>query len=62
LEHSMTAWNTAASEPTLKVMTLAALVAVPLVLAYTAYIYKVFLFKLSPEQLKEAAEKGQFSY
>ena len=62
LEHSMTAWNTAASENTLKVMTLAALVAVPLVLAYTAYIYKVFLFKLSPEQLKEAAEKGQFSY
>jgi cytochrome d ubiquinol oxidase subunit II len=62
LEHSMTAWNTAASEPTLKVMTLATLVAVPLVLAYTAYIYKVFLFKLSPEQLKEAAEKGQFNY
>ena len=62
LEHSMTAWNTAASENTLKVMTLAALIAVPIVLAYTAYIYKVFLFKLSPEQLKEAAEKGQFSY
>jgi cytochrome d ubiquinol oxidase subunit II len=62
LEHSMTVWNTAASEPTLKVMTLATLVAVPLVLAYTAFIYKVFLFKLSPEQLKEAAEKGQFSY
>jgi len=62
LEHSMTAWNTAASENTLKVMTLAAITAVPLVLAYTAYIYKVFLFKLSPEQLKEAAEKGQFSY
>jgi cytochrome d ubiquinol oxidase subunit II len=62
LENSMTVWNTAASENTLKVMTLAALVAVPIVLAYTAYIYKVFLFKLSPEQLKEAAEKGQFSY
>ena len=62
LEHSMTAWNTAASENTLKVMTIAALVAVPIILAYTAYIYKVFLFKLSPEQLKEAAEKGQFSY
>ncbi len=62
LEHSMTVWNTAASENTLLVMTLAAVVAVPLVLAYTAYIYKVFLFKLSPEQLKEAAEKGQFNY
>jgi cytochrome d ubiquinol oxidase subunit II len=62
LENSMTVWNTAASENTLKVMTLAALIAVPIVLAYTAYIYKVFLFKLSPEQLKEAAEKGQFSY
>ncbi len=62
LEHSMTVWNTAASENTLKVMTLAAVIAVPIVLAYTAYIYKVFLFKLSPEQLKEAAEKGQFSY
>ena len=62
LEHSMTVWNTAASENTLKVMTLAALIAVPIILAYTAYIYKVFLFKLSPEQLKEAAEKGQFRY
>ncbi len=62
LEHSMTVWNTAASENTLKVMTLAAIIAVPIVLAYTAYIYKVFLFKLSPEQLKEAAEKGQFNY
>jgi len=62
LEHSMTVWNTAASENTLKVMTLAAVIAVPIVLAYTAYIYKVFLFKLSPEQLKEAAEKGQFNY
>jgi len=62
LEHSMTVWNTAASENTLKVMTLAAVFAVPIVLAYTAYIYKVFLFKLSPEQIKEAAEKGQFNY
>ncbi len=62
LEHSMTVWNTAASENTLMVMTLAAVIAVPIVLAYTAYIYKVFLFKLSPQQLKEAAEKGQFSY
>jgi cytochrome d ubiquinol oxidase subunit II len=58
----MTAWNTAASETTLKVMTLAAVIAVPIVLAYTAYIYKVFLFKLSPEQLEEAAKKGQYSY
>jgi cytochrome d ubiquinol oxidase subunit II len=62
LEHSMTVWNTAASDKTLMVMTLAAVIAVPIVLAYTAYIYKVFLFKLSPQQLKEAAEKGQFSY
>jgi cytochrome d ubiquinol oxidase subunit II len=62
LEHSMTVWNTAASENTLLVMTLVAVIAVPIVLAYTAYIYKVFLFKLSPEQLKESAEKGQFNY
>ena len=62
LEHSMTVWNTAASENTLKVMTLAAIIAVPIVLAYTAYIYKVFLFKLSPEQLEESAKKGQFNY
>ncbi|NPB05296.1 MAG: cytochrome d ubiquinol oxidase subunit II [Aquificae bacterium] len=62
LEHSMTVWNTAASENTLKVMTLAAVIAVPIVLAYTAYIYKVFLFKLSPEQIEEAARKGQFNY
>lgn len=40
--HSLTIFNASSSELTLKVMLILALIGVPIVLAYTAYIYRTF--------------------
>ncbi len=46
LEYSLTAYNASSSELTLKTMLILALVGVPIVLAYTTYIYVVFKGKV----------------
>jgi cytochrome d ubiquinol oxidase subunit II len=43
---SLTVFNSSSSEKTLTVMFVLAMIGVPLVLAYTAYIYKVFAGKI----------------
>ncbi len=45
-EHSLTAYNAASTEKTLKIMTLIAAIGVPIVLSYTATVYYIFRGKV----------------
>jgi len=58
LEHSMTIYNGCSSELTLTVMLVAALIFVPIVIAYQAWVYKMFLFKISPETIRREIEEA----
>lgn len=50
LDYSLTAYNSSSSELTLKTMLIIALIGMPLVIAYTAYIYTVFKGKVKLEE------------
>jgi cytochrome d ubiquinol oxidase subunit II len=56
LAYSLTAYNSSSSPRTLTVMLVIALVGMPLVLAYTAFIYTVFRGKVRPGAAYGAAE------
>lgn len=49
LENSLTAYNASSTDRTLMVMFIIALIGVPLMLFYTAYVYKVFAGKIALE-------------
>jgi len=58
LEHSITIYNGASSQLTLTVMLVAAIIFTPIVIAYQAWVYKMFLFKISPESIKKELEEA----
>ncbi len=59
LENSITVYNAASSTLTLTVMLIAALIFVPIVVIYQAWVYKTFLFKISPEQIERELQKEE---
>ncbi len=62
LEHSITIYNGASSQLTLTVMLVAALIFTPIVIAYQAWVYKMFLFKISPESIRKELEEAKEQY
>jgi len=58
LEHSITIYNGSSSQLTLTVMLVAAIIFTPIVIAYQAWVYKMFLFKISPESIKRELEEA----
>jgi len=58
LEHSITIYNGASSQLTLTVMLVAAIIFTPIVIAYQAWVYKMFLFKISPESIRRELEEA----
>jgi cytochrome d ubiquinol oxidase subunit II len=62
LEHSISIYNGCSSQLTLTVMLIAALIFTPIVIAYQAWVYKMFLFKISSESLKREIEAGGEEY
>ncbi|ADY72970.1 cytochrome d ubiquinol oxidase, subunit II [Desulfurobacterium thermolithotrophum DSM 11699] len=58
LEHSISIYNGASSTLTLTVMLVAALIFTPIVIAYQAWVYKMFLFKISTESIKREIEEA----
>jgi len=58
LEHSITIYNGCSSQLTLTVMLVAALIFTPIVIAYQAWVYKMFLFKISPETIRREIEEA----
>ena len=59
LEHSISIYNGASSTLTLTVMLVAALIFTPIVIAYQAWVYKMFLFKISAESVKREIEEAR---
>jgi len=59
LEHSITIYNGASSTLTLTVMLVAAIIFTPIVIAYQAWVYKMFLFKISAESIKREIEEAK---
>ncbi len=60
VENSITVYNAASSTLTLTVMLIAALIFVPIVIAYQVWAYRIFLFKISPESLeRELKAEGE---
>jgi len=59
LEHSITIYNGSSSQLTLTVMLVAAVIFTPIVIAYQAWVYKMFLFKISPESIKRELEEAE---
>jgi len=53
---SLTIYNSSSSPLTLKVMTVVALIFVPIVILYQIWAYKLFNFKLTPEMLSSEPE------
>ena len=50
MEYGLTIYNASASQSTLMAMFLIALIGMPLVIAYTAYIYYIFRGKAQVEE------------
>ncbi|SNR83743.1 cytochrome d ubiquinol oxidase subunit II [Desulfurobacterium atlanticum] len=60
VENSITIYNAASSTLTLTVMLIAALIFVPIVVAYQVWMYRIFLFKVSAESIAhELQEEGE---
>jgi len=59
LEHSISIYNGASSTLTLTVMLVAAIIFTPIVIAYQAWVYKMFLFKISSESIKREIEEAR---
>ncbi len=55
-EATLTIYNSSSSPLTLKIMTLVALIFVPLVICYQSWAYKLFSFKLDPETISSEPE------
>lgn len=55
-EHSLTIFNTSSSVYTLKIMTVVALIFVPIVILYQAWVYKVFKGKLTVDEVVKDKE------
>jgi len=53
--HSLTVWDSSSSQLTLFIMLIATLIFMPLILAYTAWVYRVLKGKVSLEQLHKGA-------
>jgi len=51
--YSMTIYNSSSSQLTLTIMTVVALIFVPIVIAYKIWVYRLFREKISPETLSE---------
>jgi cytochrome d ubiquinol oxidase subunit II len=49
--YTLTAFNASSSEYTLKIMTVVALIFVPIVIAYQIWVYRVFSGKLTVEEV-----------
>ncbi len=62
LEHSITIYNGCSSSLSLTVMLVAALIFTPIVIAYQAWVYKMFLFKISPETIRREIEESGEQY
>ena len=60
--NSITAYNGCSSHLTLEVMLIAALIFVPIVIIYQAWVYKMFLFKISPESFKKGLKEAGEQY
>ncbi len=52
-QYSITAYNAAGSEYTLKIMLWVVIIFVPIVVAYQAMMYKLFSYKLTDEEIKK---------
>ena len=50
--HSLTVWDASSSQNTLWVMLIAAVILVPIILAYTAWVYRVMWGKVTDAQVK----------
>ncbi|RUM45111.1 MAG: cytochrome d ubiquinol oxidase subunit II [Desulfurobacterium sp.] len=59
LEHSISIYNGCSSNYTLTVMLVAAIIFTPIVIAYQAWVYKMFLFKISAESLRKEIEEAK---
>ncbi|TCK05362.1 cytochrome d ubiquinol oxidase subunit II [Phorcysia thermohydrogeniphila] len=59
LEHSISIYNGCSSNYTLTVMLVAAIIFTPIVIAYQAWVYKMFLFKISAESIKKEIEEAR---
>jgi cytochrome d ubiquinol oxidase subunit II len=49
---SLTAWDSSSSQMTLFIMLIAVIIFLPIVLAYTAWVYRVLRGKMTPEMLE----------
>lgn len=58
LPHSLTVWNASASLHSLMILTISLLILFPIVLAYVAWLYKVFRGKVTKEGIE--AEKNSY--
>ncbi|HSN72763.1 MAG TPA: cytochrome d ubiquinol oxidase subunit II [Steroidobacteraceae bacterium] len=54
-DHSLTVWDASSSQTTLLIMFIAALIFVPIVLAYTTWVFRVLKGKVTLEQLHKGA-------
>lgn len=59
LEHSISIYNGSSSQLTLTVMLVAAIIFTPIVIAYQAWVYRMFLFKISSESIKREIEEAR---
>jgi cytochrome d ubiquinol oxidase subunit II len=59
LEHSISIYNGCSSDYTLTVMLVAAIIFTPIVIAYQAWVYKMFLFKISAESIRKEIEEAK---
>ena len=55
-QYSMTIFNSSSSPYTLKIMTIVAVLFVPLVITYQVWVYRIFRHKLSPSQILREPE------
>jgi cytochrome bd ubiquinol oxidase subunit II len=53
--YSMTVYNSSSSQTTLAIMTVVALIFVPIVIGYKIWVYRVFSDRISPEAASEEA-------
>jgi cytochrome d ubiquinol oxidase subunit II len=55
-DSSLTVWDSSSSHVTLFIMLVAAVFFMPIILAYTAWVYKVLWGKVTEEQIKTSGE------
>ena len=55
-QYSLTIFNSSASTYTLKIMTIVALLFVPVVIAYQIWMYRIFRHRVSPDDVLKDTE------